>query len=162
MNSTTQKANTIFIGIDPGKNGGLAWILNTNGSLIAGCVKMPQTERDINDTIKELSFKAESTFCFLEKVASRPGQGAPGMFKFGMGYGALRAFLTAHRIPFEDVTPQKWMGALTLKKKNKEESGTSHKNRIKGRAQQLFPNIKVTLATSDALMIAYYCKQENY
>lgn len=155
-------SNTIYIGIDPGMSGGIAWIINDNGSMKGGAIKMPSTETDINNLLYELKHKGENVFCVLEQVHSFPGQGVASSFKFGKGYGVLRGVLVANKIPFADISPQKWQRSLNLLRTNKEESNTSHKNRIKGRAQQQFPETKVTLATSDALMIAYYCKQQNY
>ena len=36
------------------------------------------------------------------------------------------------------------------------ESKTAHKNRIKDMAKRKYPNVKITLATADAVMIACY------
>ena len=44
---------------------------------------------------------------------------------------------------------------------SKTESKTEWKNRLKGMAQQLYPDLKVTLATADALLIATYCKRKH-
>jgi hypothetical protein len=57
--------------------------------------------------------------------------------------------LTAAQIPFERVRPAAWqkaLGCLT----------GGDKNVSKRRAQELFPQLKVTHATADALLIAYY------
>jgi len=73
-------------------------------------------------------------------------------FKFGQGFGHLEMALTAAKIPFTYVTPQKWqkeLGCLT----------GGDKNVSKSRAQQLFPHIKCTHAISDALLIAEYCRR---
>ena len=155
------KYTNIYVGIDPGQSGGIAYI---SGSTIpqANAVKMPATEKDMNAAIIHLKEISEGITCLIEKVHSFPGQGVASSFKFGMNYGLLRGMLIANKIPFNQVSPQKWQRALGLLKTSKDESKTSHKNRIKGKAQQLFPHLKVTLATADALMIAYYCKQENY
>ena len=83
------------------------------------------------------------------------------MFKFGMSYGGLRMALTAAQIPFESATPQNWQKSLGIGKKGKTETRTSFKNRLKAKAQQLFPNLKVTLATSDALLLAEYCRRKR-
>jgi hypothetical protein len=81
-----------------------------------------------------------------------PGQGVSSSFKFGMSYGSLRMALIAHSIPFESVTPQAWQKSLHCL------SG-GDKNRTKARAQQLFPNQKVTHATADSLLIAEYIRR---
>jgi hypothetical protein len=61
----------------------------------------------------------------------------------------LQAVLTALRVPYERVRPQAWqkaMGCLTK----------GDKNVSKRRAQELFPSLKVTHATADALLIAEF------
>ena len=143
------------IGIDPGKSGGVAWI--TNGKL---CVeKMPETIQDLWKMIDGIAYGSsglpphQSTFgcckAYIEAVHSSPQMGVTSAFTFGNGFGHLEMALTAAGIPFERVTPQKWqkaMGCLTK----------GDKNVSKRRAQELFPSIKVTHATADALLIAEY------
>ena len=80
------------------------------------------------------------------------------MFKFGMSYGGLRMALVAAGIPFTAVTPQKWQKALGIPHRERTESKTQWKQRLKRKAEQLFPNHKLTLAISDALLIAHYCR----
>jgi hypothetical protein len=113
--------------------------------VLVEAIKRPATERDIYDWMSSQWMWIE--FAYIEEVASRPGQGAPGMFKFGMGYGALRMALVACRIPFEAIRPQVWMkrmGCMTH----------GDKNVSKRKAEGLWPGIKFTHATSDASLIA--------
>lgn len=56
-----------------------------------------------------------------------------------------------------EVTPQKWQKALQLGTKGNK-SNTEWKNKLKARAQQLFPNVPMTLAVADALLILEYSK----
>ena len=139
----------IIIGVDPGKQGGLAWFQETMEAM-----KMPATETDLSDLLKHLKW-ARGSHAYLEKVHAMPGQGVTSMFTFGQGYGFLRGCLIAHGIPFDDVTPQRWQKSFSLKRK-KDEPPTAWKNRIKAKAQQLFPHLKVTLMTADALLICEY------
>jgi len=83
-----------------------------------------------------------------------PGQGVASSFKFGQGYGSLEMALTAAGIPFERVTPQKWQKALGCLTKGQ-------KNVSKRKAQELFPTMKVTHATADALLIAEWGRRQN-
>lgn len=138
------------IGIDPGASGGLA-VLDDKGKVVE-CIAMPETDHDINDFF---SRHEDADCAYLEQVHSMPGQGVASTFKFGMNYGFLRAMLTAHGIRWIDVTPNKWQSSLCIRS-IKDEPKVAHKNRLKGRAQQLFPKQKVTLKTADALLIAYY------
>ena len=132
----------MVIGIDPGQSGGIAFIGNE-----VTAYKMPETERDVYDLLEGY----EGAVVFLEKVHSMPGQGVASSFKFGRGYGFLRGVITALKYPLHDVTPIKWqrmLGCLTK----------GDKNVTKQKAQQLFPHIRITHATADCLLIAYYGK----
>jgi hypothetical protein len=75
--------------------------------------------------------------------------GVKSAFTFGNGYGHLEMALTAAGIPFERVRPQKWQQAMGCMTKG-------DKNVSKRRAQELYPQLKVTHATADALLIATY------
>ena len=89
-----------------------------------------------------------------------PGQGAQAMWKFSGNYHGIRMALLANNIPFETVSPQKWQKFYNIKK-DKNQSKTQHKNKLKAKAQELFPNEKITLKNADALLIAYYGKQNH-
>jgi len=147
---------TVYMGIDPGKSGGLATIFGKE----INCIKMPATEGDVLHWIKaNASF---DSVCVIEKVWGHiGGSGQPGsaMFKFGMGYGGLRMALLACSIPFEEVTPQRWQNAIMHSGRGKHESKTQWKNRCRAMAMQQFPGVNVTLATADALLIALFCKR---
>jgi crossover junction endodeoxyribonuclease RuvC len=133
----------IIIGIDPGSvSGGIAF----NNGISSWAYAMPETERDIYDLLLEHKTGAKA---FIEAVHSMPGQGVSSSFKFGQNYGMLRAFLIALQIPFETVTPQKWQKTLGCLTKG-------DKNVSKRKAQELFPDLKITHKIADALLIAYY------
>ena len=144
----------IYAGIDPGQSGGLAMIDNN-----VSVVKMPSTDQDIWNWFSNL--KNTKCFAVIEKVHSMPGQGVASTFKFGMGYGGLKMALTASGTPFEEITPRKWQKALGIVPRSKTESKTEFKNRLKAKAQQLFPDIKMTLAICDALLIAEYNRRNQ-
>lgn len=132
-----------YLGIDPGASGGLA----VRGDGYAMGYKMPATERDIADLFVEIGL--EITMALIERVHSFPGQGVSSSFAFGKNYGFLRGMLIAYGIPFEDISPQRWqkaLGCLT----------GGDKNVSKQKAQQLFPQLKITHATADALLISEY------
>jgi hypothetical protein len=106
----------------------------------------------------------------IEKVggyiqASKDGQAGgaqPGSaaFKFGASYGALKAFLVAGSVPFEEITPAVWQRGVGLTPRAKGETKTAWKNRIKAHTQQLFPGRKITLAVADAILLAEYARRK--
>jgi len=137
----------LYIGIDPGKSGGIA-LIERGGSAFVH--KMPDTDMDIIELFR--SFDCGCSSAMIEQVHSMPGQGVASCFEFGRGFGALIMALVACSIPFERVSPQKWqraMGCLTK----------GDKNVSKRKAQEIFPKIKVTHATADALLIAEYARR---
>lgn len=136
----------IILGVDPGKLGGIAW---WNGEEMT-VKKMPATETDIS-----VSLRFGCAFAYIEKVNAGPKMSSGAAFKFGWGYGGLRMALIVHGVPYEEVLPRTWMKHYGMMK-SRGESQTEWKNRLKGKAQQLFPDLKVTLATADALLICEY------
>ncbi len=150
---------TVYVGIDPGQSGGTARIAD---GFRAEAYPMPATERDVWEMIQSLQ---ETSFgraiAIIEKVHAMPKQGVSSTFKFGTGYGGLRMALIAAGIPFDEVTPRTWQKALGVVARKKTETITQFKNRLKAKAQQLFPSVKVTLKTADALLIAEYCRRKE-
>ena len=74
------------------------------------------------------------------------------MFNFGKGVGHLEAITYTLGFELRQIMPQKWQKALSLGNSNGM-SKTDWKNKLKATAQHLYPNVKVTLSTSDALLI---------
>jgi len=144
-----------IIGIDPGANGGIAWISDGKA-----CVeKMPDTLQDLWDLILDIRDGGEPRqrldkvvlghVAYIEQVHSSPQMGVKSAFTFGNGFGHLEMALTAAGIPFERVRPQVWQKELSC-------LTGGDKNVSKRRAQELFPHLKVIHATADALLIAHY------
>jgi len=143
----------IVVGIDPGVNGGIAWI--TDGR---ACVeKTPDTLQDLWELFQDIRAAASpplgvgetKAMAYIEQVHSSPQMGVKSAFTFGNGFGHLEMALTAAGIPFERVRPQVWQKAMGCMTKG-------DKNVSKRRSQELFPQIKVTHAIADALLIASY------
>lgn len=144
----------IYIGVDPGKNGGIALLDDTNEVRV-----YPYSEETLIEKLKYDS-KFFDVKCVLEKVNAMPGQGVVSMFNFGQNYGFIQGVLKAYNVPFELVTPQKW---------KKEFSVTSDKNTSIEVAKRLFPNVNLKATErckkdhdgmAEALLIAEYCRRK--
>jgi hypothetical protein len=152
----------IIFGTDPGSSGSISALDDTGvNPVVLGTIKADSSYRDLYDFVVEIMNHGDSAHAYLEKVSASPGAGVSGMFNFGENYGALQMLFTAHHIPFDRVQPLKWqraMGCARPKtgKGEQKESQTEHKNRTKTRAQELFPEITVTHANADSLLIALY------
>ena len=142
-----------IIGIDPGKSGGLAII--STGHVLAKKGSVARVEKFGDKTLTDLYelFRnidlVYTAFCFIENVHAMPKQGVTSCFNFGKQYGGLLMLLTCFRIPFEKITPVRWQRALGCL------SG-GDKNVTKSKAQELFPDLKITHAIADALLIAEF------
>ncbi len=157
-----------FIGIDPGKAGGIASML-FDGSEVHTW-KMPETVKDLAGLFTQLSTHSayprenndiwHTIVCCMEIVASRPGQSVRSMFTFGQHYGQLEMAVVSHGLRLERVRPQEWQKTFQLIT-GKEVTKTKKKNKHKARAQELWPDITVTHALADALLICEWCRQQN-
>jgi crossover junction endodeoxyribonuclease RuvC len=100
----------IYLGIDPGLSGGLAWM--KMGELIETRF-MPTADKFLDLRVLDIQLKRHHIEkAFLEKVAAMPGQGVSSMFKFGRTYGAIEALLVANCIPYELIPPQRWTRSI--------------------------------------------------
>lgn len=150
----------IYIGIDPGASGGMAVLVGErNDAVLQPLASL--TWRDAWEWMEQFrSTPAVNSFAAIEANSGFQGDGRPGsrMYTFGASFGTLRGFLVAASIPFVEVSSRKWQGEFGLKKE-KGEGDTSWKNRLKSRAQQLFPEPKIMKATADALLIAEWVRR---
>lgn len=83
------------------------------------------------------------------------------MFTFGASFGALRMCLIAAEIPYEEVLPRVWQRGLGIPARTKSEDRVQYKRRLKEVAQGLFPRQVITLATSDAILIAEFNRRKR-
>lgn len=118
---------------------------------------MPQTEGDQIEIIRELIADGEAV-AFLEQVGGFTGKGQPGsaMFKFGRSFGFTLGVLQTLGVRVELVRPQKWQKPLGLGTASSCASRTEWKAKLRACAQRLYPKLKPTLATADAILILEY------
>jgi hypothetical protein len=145
---------SVVIGIDPGASGGIAW--RTQNEPIQA-VAMPATEGDQIELIRDLIGTGEA-IAFVEQVGGYTGKGQPGsaMFNFGRSFGFTLGILQTLGVRVELVLPQKWQKPLSLGTATACATRTEWKNKLKSCAQRLYPALKPTLATSDAILILDY------
>lgn len=154
-----------FLGIDPGMGGGMAY-MKEDGDVI-DVLDMPRTEYDIfNSMLKFNTYSDREKHSppkgLIERVHSMPGQGIASAWKFSGNYHGCRMAMICTGISFDEVNPLQWQASLSIPKRGKTETKVQHKNKLKAKAQQLFPTVKVTLANADALLIAEYARRKGY
>jgi hypothetical protein len=144
----------VYLGIDPGKGGGLALVADT-GTLLA-VSNMPATPKGIFDLLQTWSDcwngHVDAT---LERVHSMPRQGVVSAFTFGQGYGGLIMALEALEISYSLVQPTQWQRKFNCL------SG-GDKNVTKRAAMRRFPEQTITHAIADALLIADYGRRTDW
>lgn len=147
----------IYIGIDPGLSGAVAW-LTPQGPFVkdipivlkgSGFVK---NEVDAAGLIRMLDFPGEY-HAMLERVNAMPGQGVSSMFSMGDSFGVIRCALAAASIPHEYITPHAWKRHFNL---------DNNKEAARALAIRLYPtaelHLKKHIDRAEALLIATYCK----
>lgn len=151
-----------IIAIDPGLSGGVAWTY-CNGDGCFAAVAMPKTEGDIVSLINSIIVNTPNYTVFMEEVGGYCGAAMPGgaMFNFGRNFGFILGVLAARGVRVELVRPQKWQKHFSLGTVNESGGRTPWKNKLKQKAQQLFPHLDITLKTADALLILEYGKKQN-
>lgn len=117
-----------YIGIDPGKKGGIALIdVRESGERVVSVYPYA------DDTLKEVCGRlcGMPTLCIVEKVSAMPKQGVTSTFHFGQSFGYILGVLEACRVPYQLVTPKTWKKHFGL---------TDDKKRSVETAKRLFPN----------------------
>lgn len=165
-----------LIAIDPGKTGAIAYRLFGEDAQV---IKMPGTLTDVWAALKKS--KGEELPCnvrgMIEDVHGSPDMGVTSAFTFGYSSGSLRMGLVALEVPHKTMSPQKWQPAIIgapnhpkipkempekEKKRIRAKRRQVRKNRIKEVVQALYPHLRVTLATADALAMLHYLEKEYW
>lgn len=141
----------LVCGIDPGANGGIAFLSAELSEPFAVAYKLPETSADFIELLRE--YGPRVLRAFVERVRSSPQMGVTSAFTFGRNYERCLMGLAGCNISTEEVLPAKWqrnLGCLTH----------GDKNISKAKAQQLFPSLKITHAIADSLLIAEYGRRQ--
>lgn len=151
---------TVFVGIDPGKNGGIC-ILSKHGQIL-GIMPMPSMAR-FAEIAKELS--ANIGHLYLEKSHAYPGQGVVSIFNYGEHFGCLQGILLANKISYTLISPRTWQKHMILPSKE-----TDPKKKALATANRVFKKNKWDWLPSkrhkiphdgmiDSALIAEYCRR---
>ena len=142
----------IYIGIDPGKSGGICFLMDDD----IKSFKCPVTTHDMTEELILVKNIRKCT-AIVEKVHAFPGQGVTSCFNFGYNYGLWIGILSALKIPYVLSPPGKWMRYYSVPKMERKD----RKNYLKQLAQQMYPDHKVTLYNADAILLANYLKKTH-
>lgn len=162
---------TYYLGIDPGKQGGLA-VISKDGSSVVAWI-MPDGLEALWDLFKALPRIKTASLEFVNSYQA----GRSSAFTFGFGFGALQLALVARGIDYGLVMPTTWQRSFGIKPRKKgkhkkkgerDETVTQYKDRLRRRAIKTFPNLSCwdwnlgeQRAVSDALLLAEYCRRQH-
>lgn len=147
-----------FLGIDPGKQGALAWLCE-HGALV---YDMPPTPAGLIALLKEnplpeLALVEDvGAMTYVDAAGKTRGQGAAASFVFGYGAGVIEGALRAFEIPLMQIKPSVWKLKFGL---------SSNKDASRALASQLFPaqahlfSRKKDDGRAEAVLLARYAKE---
>jgi hypothetical protein len=160
-----------IIAVDPGSSGGIAWTQPGKG---VQAIKMPEDIIQAGAKIGEIvAVLGRRTVAYVERVAGffpkskEPDDGKQFrlegqshlMFNFGKNYGIVLGALSAIGCKVEIVESKAWQKPLFMNKKGK--SREAWKRELRDRAQRIYPGLKVTLNTADALLMLHYAQMKE-
>lgn len=130
--------------VDPGASGGIALLVEG----IASASGLPPCPKHLAAVF------AGVDLVVIEDVPCYTGKNIPSntTFKLGKSCGAVEAIARVFCERVEMVRPQAWQKGVEMKRE-KGEKQDAWKRRLRARAQELFPDLKVTLKTADALLM---------
>ena len=145
-----------YVGIDPGKSGARASF--SNGEMRAW--KCPDTADGMHSAFCQATWGIleGEIMVLMEKVWARPNNASRAAFSYGVNFGQWLGIVACYSIDMELMIPASWMKFYGMKK------GMEYQDRkrwLKAKAQELYPDIKVTLINADAILIAHYLKERK-
>lgn len=136
------------LAFDPGVSGGWAWLAPNSESIELHAWRTETEFLEFLEPINPAGYVAvvEDVPAFVASATSNASS-----FKLGYNFGFLVGALRARRFPVELVKPRDWQkGIRGLKPRM---GYTDRKRTIKDNAARLYPELKITNATADAVMI---------
>ena len=141
-----------ILGIDPGKSGGWA-VLGPAGSVLRWGRSDKLDERDLADTVAELTVSWPGLYAIMERAQAFPKQGVSSVFVYGTGYGFWQGVLCANGIGYETVPARTWQTALGVANREKLPK-PQHKRALIAEARRRWPELPSHSGVCDAALIA--------
>jgi len=148
-----------YIGIDPGASGGMTVIDEENN---ARAFKCPDKVIDMSMLFDVAvgNTPADHVKFLMERVWARPTNAVRAAFSYGVNYGQWLGIVATHEVEMNTAIPVEWIKWVGCPKALKRDV---RKRWLKEKAGELYPNVnKLTLATSDAILITHFAKEEYF
>lgn len=145
------------IGVDPGAQG--AGVLLTQDHRIERCRFMKYTHTEVFQVFLwwACAYECEAMFELIRYMPKDKGKDGEAnnlqrMATFLRNTGRSEGFLIAAGIPFEEIYSRTWQNEFGLGALAEHERKAKHQEK----AQELFPNLRITRDEADAILIAEY------
>ena len=140
------------IGVDPGKHGAVA-VLDWDGSIVE-LHKMPETDRDVVELVRQKMNKA--SHLFIEQIPKFAGENRSAAF-MAVLYGNYKlvcgAALMHGGSELVELSLLRWMN-LTVEQSQRSRERSARKRQLLETAKKIWPRTRFTLQTCDAPLIA--------
>lgn len=145
----------MILAIDPGLSGGIAWC-DREG--ITHAKKMPSVEPDITALLRSIILLEQVKEAFVENPPLFTGRKvtAQSLCKLHRNLGYILGALDTLFVRTVLVKPQDWQAHFRLGRKK--DHGPKWKSVLATEARRRFPDLDVTLATADSLLLLDYGK----
>ncbi len=156
-----------YLGADPGETGGIT-VLSDIGTWIF-CEPMPRTAKKLLQQLRFITSTVDIAACVIERIDPRPtgyknksGRWVQSILRstciiYGDFLQLHMAMLAVDLTP-EIVGPKEWQKFFGAKRE-KGQTKAAFKRELKELAQYKFPDLKITMATADSVLIAEYCRR---
>ena len=152
---------TPYLAIDPGALGGFAWQLSDSD--LAQAKSMMKDNRENAVFVRSFNLASKIPKVIIEDVPKFAGTNRPGskMFPLGFNCGLIEGASLACLMTVIKIRPHEWQKHFNIGGRSDCEGPQDWKRRLKEHAQMLFPHLKVTLKTADALLLLAYAKNKH-
>lgn len=155
--------SVVIIGVDPGKDGGIA-VIDGDGVLVWAAPLNSHAPKLVASHLRYCANQYPGLrYVFVEYVHAMPGQGVTSMFNMGRGLGVIHGVIEANMLQVVDVQPQLWQKHAGVKA----ETRIERKRALCRKACELFDDKfrKSSRATTphsgmcDAALIAKFARE---
>ena len=159
MTNYRSKIKYKYVGIDPGKSGGIACI-DEDGEMKA--YKCPDSSEDMAILFEVIigDTPPSNIKLLMERVWARPTNAVRAAFSYGTNYGQWLGIAASHEVKMNTAIPSDWIRWIGCPKALK---SVIRKRWLKDKAKECYPKLKkITLKTSDAILITKYAKEDYF
>ncbi|TLM63593.1 MAG: Holliday junction endonuclease [Deltaproteobacteria bacterium] len=147
-----------YLGIDPGKNGGLC-VVDSNGTALE-CTRMPDGTARIIDWLLHARERYPNLVMIAELAQAMPKQGVTSTFRYARHFATFEVAAILLRTPYVEVRPAVWKKAMGLNQKKTDSIAA---------CRRLFPTVELIPkgcrtehdGIAEALLIAEWGRRKN-